>query len=665
MLQIRIFLSLAAIFLSAAALSGCGGAEREISNFQSVRTLGTSNDQFGEPYGIATKDGEIFVSDGERGRISKFGSGGEFEDYAAGLDTPSGITFGQDGSLLVADSGRHGVYKFDTSLSLVAGGDRQSGYKDGEAADARFNAPTGIAAGPGGKIYVSDTYNDRVRVIENGNVSTLAGSTRGFADGDGTSAKFDTPLGLAMWGEKLLVADAGNRRIRVVEPDGRVWTLAGSGEDGLVDGFPLSASFVSPTAVTVSPQGAIYIADGNAIRAIGRRGFAFVETISNDRRGFRDGSPLTAQFNRPSGIAFDSDGRILVADSDNGLVRAFDVGPPSGTELIKPKEYTAEQFRTLQPARWPYDPPQAKRDIAGTLGEIRNELADDNSRVWFHNGLDIAGAYGETARFIRNEKVLDPISTDNFGTLRELVRLPMIGYIHIRLGRDASDRSYNDPRFIFSNGADGKMNGIRIPRGATFNAGEPIGTLNAMNHVHLIAGPSGSELNALAALTWPDVSDSISPTIEGTAVYDEAWNEIETPAGSSRIKLAGKTRIVVRAFDRMDGNPERRKLGVYKVGYQMFLPGGTPTGDINWSIVFDRNPPPDTVRIVYAKGSKSGPMGETVFNYIVTNRLNSSGIGEGFFSADLLDAGIYTLRVFAADFFGNQTYKDIQIEVIK
>ena len=665
MLQIRIFLYLSAIFLSGAVLSGCGGAEREISNFQRVRTLGTSNDQFGEPYGIATKDGEIFVSDGERGRISKFGSGGEFEDYAAGLDTPSGITFGPDGNLLVADSGRHAIYKFGTSLSLVAGGDRQSGYKDGEAADARFNAPTGVAAGSDGKIYVSDTYNDRVRVIENGNVSTLAGSTRGFADGNGTSAQFDTPIGLAMWGEKLLVADAGNRRIRVVEPDGRVWTLAGSGEDGIVDGFPLSAGFVGPMAISVSPQGAIYIADGNAIRAIGRRGFAFVETITNERRGFRDGSLLNAQFNRPSGLAFDADGQLLVTDSDNGLVRAFDAESHSGNQTVKPREYTAEQFRALQPARWPYDPPQAKRDVAGTLGEIRNELADDTSRVWFHNGLDIAGAYGETARFIRKEKVLDPMSADNFGNLRELVRMPTIGYIHIRLGRDANDRPYNDPRFIFSNGIDGKLNGIRVPRGAAFDAGEPIGTLNAMNHVHLIAGPSGSEMNALSALTWPGVSDSIPPTIEGTAIYDSAWNEIETPAGSSRIKLAGKTRIVVRAFDRMDGNPERRKLGVYKVGYQMFLPGGTPTGDINWSIVFDRNPPPDTVRIVYAKGSKSGPTGETVFNYIVTNRLNSGGIGEGFFNADLLDAGIYTLRVFAADFFGNQTYRDIQIEVIK
>ncbi|MBK8304160.1 MAG: hypothetical protein IPK98_12435 [Chloracidobacterium sp.] len=57
-----------------------------------------------------------------------------------------------------------------------------------------------------------------------------------------------------------------------------------------------------------------------------------------------------------------------------------------------------------------------------------------SDQVWFHNGLDIAGAYGETARFVRDEKVLRPIAAENFGTLRELIRMPTLGYIHIRLG---------------------------------------------------------------------------------------------------------------------------------------------------------------------------------------------------------------------------------------
>jgi len=656
------------LLLIVSVCMGCGDSDRSRS-FVTVRTLGASNDQFGEPFGIAAKDGENFFADGERNEMSIVGADGMKRLLATGdLDTPSSIALDANGDLIIANTGANTILKIDKNgtSTVLAGIPNSPGNTDGRAFEATFSGPVGIAVAGGGKILVADTYNDRIRVIDNGFVSTLAGSTRGFADGIGTLAQFDTPLGLAMWGERLLVADAGNSRIRVVEPDGRVWTLAGNGNGDLVDGFPLQASFVRPTAIALSPDGAIYVADGNAIRVIGRRSFAFVETISGGQRGFRDGNPRTAQFNRPSGLTFDSEGRLLVADSDNGLVRTFDFeNPESKTESIKPKEFTAEEFRNLQPPRWPYDPPEARRDIAGTLGEIRGDLVDDSSRIWFHNGVDIAGAYGETARFIRDEKVLDPMSAENFGTLRELLRMPTIGYIHIRLGRDQTDRTFGDQRFIFSYDAVGKLNDIRVPRGAKFAAGDRIGTLNAMNHVHMIAGPTGGEMNALAALKLPGVSDGIAPVIEKVSVFDEGWNEIETPTGSSRIKLAGRTRVVVSAFDRMDGNPERRKLGVYRVGYQLILPSGTPTADINWTITFDRNPPSEAVKTVYALGSRSGYTDTTAFNYIVTNRLDSHGYGEGFFNANLLDNGSYTIRVFAADFFGNQTYKDIPIEVIR
>jgi len=259
--------------------------------------------------------------------------------------------------------------------------------------------------------------------------------------------------------------------------------------------------------------------------------------------------------------------------------------------------------------------------------------------------------------------VLDPMSAENFNSTRELLRLPTLGYIHLRLGRDLNDRPFGDGRFQYSTTPDGRMNDVRVPRGSKFKAGEAIGTLNSMNHVHLIAGRSGAEMNALDALILPNVSDAISPVIEKVSLFDENWTEIETEKASQRIKLTGKTRIVIRAFDRMDGNPERRKLGVNKLGYQLIHANGTAISDISWSILFDRNPPPEAVKTVYAKGSKSGPTGETIFNYIVTNRLNSEGFGEGFFDTTLIENGSYTIRVFAADFFGNQTSKDTQIEV--
>jgi hypothetical protein len=293
---------------------------------------------------------------------------------------------------------------------------------------------------------------------------------------------------------------AGNRRIRVIESDGSAWTLAGNGIAAPVDGQLLEAGFVRPTAVAVNSLGHIFISDDDTIRMIGRGVFPYVVTLTDRKSGFRNGTLAASRFNRPSEIAIEGNGELLIADSDNGFVRRIGYTDVGKTTTVEPRRVTADEFKKLQSPRWPYDPPEAKRDVAGTLGEIREDYKQEDSFVRFHNGLDIAGAYGETARFIRDEKVLDPLSAENFKTLRELLRLPSIGYIHINLGREANGKTFGDPRFIFSYGQDGKMNGVRVPRGASFKAGEPIGSLNAMNHVHLIAGPTGAEMNALDAL---------------------------------------------------------------------------------------------------------------------------------------------------------------------
>ena len=113
------------------------------------------------------------------------------------------------------------------------------------------------------------------------------------------------------------------------------------------------------------------------------------------------------------------------------------------------------------------------------------------------------------------------------------------------------------------------------------------------------------------------------------------------------------------------GFTERRKLGVYRLGYRVFRESGASVGDVNWSIVFDRMPANDLAKFVYAAGSHSGATGETIFNYIVTNRLAGEVSAEGFFDTANLSAGNYSVRVFAGDYFGNISTKDIPIEVIK
>ncbi len=657
---IKFFITFFGLFVLVALIlfaSFCWRWNPEPVAFNKVTTFAGLEKEFGEPFGIAINKGTIYLSDGENGKIFKLDSYGKPTLLTDKLSTPSQIAFDKDNNLIVADSGSHTIKKVNKTgeVSVIAGIENKSGLADGDADKALFKAPIGVAIADD-KIYVADTYNDKIRVIENGKVITLAGTEKGFADGE--KAKFDTPCGLAIWKDKsVIVADTGNRRIRRIEKDGKVSTLAGNGEADLIDNLPNKASFFEPIAVNVDDKGVIYVADGNTIRAIGRRFFPFVETITDSKRGFADGKLLKAKFNRPSGLAVDENNNLFVADAENQVVRVFTAtnwGKEITAEQIDKFRVKPEDFRKLAEPRWSYNPPQAKREIAGTLGEVRGEIGE-GKQAWFHNGLDIVGNYGETARFVRTEKVLRPIASQNFGETRELLRMPTLGYIHIRLGRDKDDKPLENNQFLFVEKGE-KIVGVRVVRGTIFKAGDEIGTLNSLNHVHLVAGRSGWEMNALDALTLPDVADSRPPKIEEIKLFTSDWQPI------TENLLSGKTRIVVRAFDQMDGNAERRKLGIFSLNYQVLKQDGTSLGEAKTNIKFDRLPDADAVSLVYAKDSKSGATGETIFNYIASNEVHGNIAREDFFDASILEKGKYILRVFVADYFGNTTTQDLTFE---
>ena len=82
-------------------------------------------------------------------------------------------------------------------------------------------------------------------------------------------------------------------------------------------------------------------------------------------------------------------------------------------------------------------------------------------------------------------------------------------------------------------------------------------------------------------------------------------------------------------------------------------------------MVFDQLPDADDIGLVYAKGSRSGATGVTIFNYIVTNTVAGGSASEQFLDTATLQSGIYTLRIAAADYFGNTSYRDINLEVLK
>ena len=115
-------------------------------------------------------------------------------------------------------------------------------------------------------MYVADYGNNRIRkiVVTTGVVTTLAGSTSGYADGTGAAAQFNRPSGVAVDGSgNVYVADQYNQRIRKITAMGVVSTVAGTGKAGYADGTGATAQFNAPYGVAVDGSGTVYVADTN------------------------------------------------------------------------------------------------------------------------------------------------------------------------------------------------------------------------------------------------------------------------------------------------------------------------------------------------------------------------------------------------------------------
>lgn len=173
-------------------------------------------------------------------------------------------------------------------------------------------------------ITVNVTDVDESIPSANYTVSTFAGRTQGLLDGQGTSALFDTPNGVAVDAAgNVYVADSGNRRIRKIDPNGNVTTIAGSGGSTITDGQGANAAFSFPRALAVNSSGTIFVSDENAIRAID--GSNNVTTLAgNGSTGYIDGQNLAARFRVNLGIDVDPNGNLIIADERNQRIRKID-----------------------------------------------------------------------------------------------------------------------------------------------------------------------------------------------------------------------------------------------------------------------------------------------------------------------------------------------------
>lgn len=249
---------------------------------------------------------------------------------------PTAAALDGHGRLWVTDTGNHAVRVIAAEtpheVETVVG-DGVPGAGDGAGARLRF--PQGIAIADDGTPYVADSGNQRVVRLRSGEdgwrIETVAGATgwQGDADGQGTSARFWDPAGLAFAEGALFVADRGNGRIRRIDASGTVRTIAGATGGGFADGPGLDARFTRPSDLAAAAGALLVLDAGNrAIRRVALAPPHEVATLAGGTGGFGDGPAREARFMPASGIVLAAGG-LLVADAGNARVRTIREGQVS------------------------------------------------------------------------------------------------------------------------------------------------------------------------------------------------------------------------------------------------------------------------------------------------------------------------------------------------
>ena len=300
-----------------------------------INPLESSQTQVGNLYIVDTGNNRVRIVN-TAGTITTFaGIIGNAEGLAnAALYNPRGITIDQKEDLYIADFHSHRIRKLSSNgaISTVAG-TGAAGYSGdgGPAIDAQLLNPTSVAYDRTGNLYLTDFGNHRVRKIDqDGKISTIAGTGTAGYSGDGgpaVNAEMNGPYSVAVdWDGNLFIAEINNHLVRKVDTNGVISTIAGTGTAGFSgDGGPAAAAQLNtPFCADVDSNGIIYIADtaNHRIRKLDLNGeistFAGTGTA-----GFSgdNGPGANAMLNSPRWLTLSEADFLYIADTGNNRIR--------------------------------------------------------------------------------------------------------------------------------------------------------------------------------------------------------------------------------------------------------------------------------------------------------------------------------------------------------
>ena len=305
--------------------------------------------------GIAVdSEGNLFISHRSKNRIRKVGKDGIITTIAgngragfsgdsgpaleASFNFPAGLCLDPVGNLYVADRNNHRVRRIDASgviTTVVGTGTPDWGGDGGPAVEAHLNYPSDLVCDGKGNLYISDRSNNRIRKVDSkGIISTIVGLGLPEFGGDfgpATEAFLKYPFGIDLDKKgNLYIADRGNNRIRKVDPQGIITTVAGDGTHFFSGDYgpATRASLAYPTDVVADNLGNLYIADrnNNRIRRVDSLGI-MTTVMGIGRYEYNGDNEIASEttLHLPFALALSRDEKLIIVDRNHFRIRSMDL----------------------------------------------------------------------------------------------------------------------------------------------------------------------------------------------------------------------------------------------------------------------------------------------------------------------------------------------------